>query len=204
MAKIYLESLNGNIKPFLDSLEDDQIKVVTDMSRDPVLNELKNKGIKAVKGQMTITRKVNKRDIIALVDGKVVQQQKGDQYAIDNETKMLYHVEILKKSYNGLYPDILRIYPGNLDLRFASDAGEIVPTCKIEDFYLPLFNLGFQNLYLLVQVPDDFGGHKIDIKAEFYYLDRNIRDSLRIRFERFDRILTYPPKDCKRTSLRFL
>lgn len=204
MAKIYLESLNPKVKPFLDSLEDDEIKVLTDVSRESIFNQLKNNGIKAIKGQITITRNVNKRDIITLVDGKVVHQQKGDPYALDKETNRLYHVEILKKSYNGLYPDILRIYPGDLDLRFASDAGEIVQTCKIEDFYLPLFNLGFQNLYVLVQVPDDIGGHKFDIKGEFYYLDRDIRDSLRIRFERFDRILTYPPKDSERTSLRFL
>jgi hypothetical protein len=201
MSKIYLESLNPKVKPFLDSLEDHEVKVLTDLSRESIFNELKSKGIKAVKGQMTITRNINKRDIITLVNGKVVQEQKGDPYAVDKETKKLYHVEILKRCYNGLYPDILRIYPGDLDLRFASEAGEIVQTCKVEDFYLPLFNLGFQNLYVLVQVPDDLGGHKIDIKAEFYYLDRDIRDSLKVRF---DRILRNRPKGADQTSLRFL
>jgi hypothetical protein len=86
-------------------------------------------------------------------------------------------------------------------LRFDSKAGEIVQTCKIEDFYLRVFNLEFQNLYILVQVPDDNGVHKIDIKAEFYYLRRDIRDTLSIRF---DRILSYTPKGGERTSLRFL
>ena len=204
MAKIYLESLNPKVKPFLDSLKSDEVTVLTDVSEDSINNQIKSPGIKAVKGEMTITRNVNKRDIITLVSGKVVQEQKGDLYAYDTETNRLYHVEFLKTRYNGLYPDIVRIYPGDLDLRFASEAGEIVPICKVEDFYLPLFNLGFQNLYVLVGVPDDIGGRKIDIKAEFYYLSRHIRDSLRIRFENFDRILRDAPKHCEKTSLRFL
>jgi hypothetical protein len=201
MAKIYLESLNPSIKPFLDSLGDDEIRVVTDTSEECIINQLKSSGVSALKGEMTITRNVNKRDIISLVSGKVVQEQKGDPYAVDTQSGKLYHVEFLRRSYNGLYPDILRIYPRNLDVRFASEAGEIVPLCKVEDFYLPLFNLGFQNLYILVEVPDDIGGHKISIKADFYYLSKDGAERLKINF---DKILRYSSKSTERTSLRFL
>jgi len=201
MAKIYLQSLNPKVKPFLDGLGEDQIRVVTDTSEDSIINQLKSPGVNALKGEMTITRNVNKRDIISLVGGKVVQEQKGDPYALDNETKKLYHVEFLKTCYNGLYPDILRIYPGNLDVRLASEAGEIIPLCKVEDFYLPLFNLGFQNLYILVGVPDDIGGHKISIKADFYYLSKEAAEMLKVNFRK---ILRNSPKGAERTSLRFL
>lgn len=201
MPKIYLESLNPKLKPFLDSLKNDEIRVLTDVSEDSIFNHLKTAGVKAVKGEMTITRNVNKRDIITLVNGRVVQEQKGDPYAYDTDTGKLYHVEILKRCYNGLYPDILRIYPGDLEMRFASEAHEIVQTCKVEDFHLPLFNLGFQNLYILVEVPDDIGGHKIDIKADFYYLRREAMESLRVSF---DKILGNRPKGGEMTSLRFL
>jgi hypothetical protein len=77
MPKIYLESLNPKLKPFLDSLKNDEIRVLTDLSEDSIFNNLKTAGVKAVKGEMTITRNVNKRDIITLVNGKVVQEQKG-------------------------------------------------------------------------------------------------------------------------------
>lgn len=201
MAKIYLESLNPGIKPFLYSLGEDEIRVVTDTSEECIINQLKSSDVKALKGEMTITRNVNKRDIISLVGGKVVQEQKGDPYAVDTQSGKLYHVEFLRRSYNGLYPDILRIYPGNLDVRFASEAGEIVLMCKVEDFYLPLFNLGFQNLYILVEVPDDIGGHKISIKADFYYLSKDATERLKVNF---DKILGNSPKSAERTSLRFL
>lgn len=207
MTKIYLESLNPKVKPFLDTLTNEELTSLTHYSEDLVDSELSKPGVKAVKIRDVLLRETKPQQVFKIGNiitgetmvSKIISESPGDIYAYDSSEKKFYHAKPITSNYY-FTEDVIRIYPGDYNIRFMTNTTEIIPLCKIEDFYIPMFNPEISQLYMLVEVPDNKGGETIRIECDFYTLsDQSISD-LRIPSNK----LLKAGKNSEQTSLRLL
>ena len=206
MAKIYLESLNPKLKPFLDRLTSEELVTVTDQSDDFIDSELSKPGVKGVKIRDVLLRETKPQQVFKISNiitgeimaSKVISESSGDIYAYDSSEKKFYHAKPISNYY--FTNDVVRIYPGHYNIRFMTNTSEIIPLCKIEDFYIPTFNPEISQLYMLVEVPDNKGGETIRIECDFYTLsDQSIKDVRILR-----NVLPKVCKNSEESSLRLL